>query len=111
MRIVLQRVSQASVTIDGKVNAAIEKGFLLLLGIEQEDDESDIDWLVKKVHQLRVFSDNEGKMNLSIQDVNGDIIVVSQFTLHANVKKGTRPSYIRAARPDKAIPLYEGRVD
>lgn len=107
MRIVLQRVSEASVTIDGKVNAAIQNGLLILLGVEDADDQTDIIWLVKKVLQLRIFSDSEGKMNLSVQDVQGDIIVVSQFTLHANVKKGTRPSYIKAARPEKAIPLYE----
>lgn len=107
MRIVLQRVSEASVTIDGKVNAAIQKGLLILLGVEQADEPADILWLVNKVLQLRIFSDSAGKMNLSIQDIQGDIIVVSQFTLHANVKKGTRPSYIKAARPEKAIPLYE----
>lgn len=107
MRIVLQRVSEASVTIDGKVNAAIQNGLLILLGVEEADDQTDIHWLVNKVLQLRIFSDSEGKMNLSVLDVQGDIIVVSQFTLHANVKKGTRPSYIKAARPEKAIPLYE----
>lgn len=107
MRIVLQRVKEASVTIDGQVKSSIGFGLLLLLGIETEDNQEDVDWLCKKVLELRIFSDADGKMNLSVQDVGGDIIVVSQFTLHANVKKGTRPSFIRAARPEVAIPLYE----
>lgn len=107
MRIILQRVKEASVTINGQVKSSIGLGLLLLLGIEAEDGQEDLDWLCKKVLELRIFNDAEGKMNLSVQDVGGDIIVVSQFTLHASVKKGTRPSFIRAARPEVAIPLYE----
>ncbi len=107
MRIVLQRVGEASVSIDGKLRASIAKGLLLLLGVESEDKQEDIDWLCKKVLGMRIFPDAEGKMNLSVKDVGGEIIVVSQFTLHANLKKGTRPSFIRAARPEEAIPLYE----
>ena len=107
MRIVLQRVSQASVTINDKIKSQIGKGYLILLGIEQDDHAVDVDWLCKKITQLRVFNDEEGKMNLSVQDINGDILVVSQFTLHAQSKKGNRPSFIKAARPETAIPLYE----
>ena len=107
MRVVIQRVSEASVTIDGKINAEIGKGLLILLGIENAHGQEDIDWLCKKISQLRIFGDEEGKMNLSIQDVNGAMIVVSQFTLHASTKKGNRPSYIKATKPDIAIPLYE----
>lgn len=107
MRIIIQRVSEASVTIDKKVKSSIKKGYLILLGIENEDGVPDIEWLCKKIVQLRIFSDEAGKMNLSIKEVDGDIIVVSQFTLHASTKKGNRPSYIRAARPETAIPLYE----
>ena len=107
MRIVLQRVSQASVTINDKIKSQIGKGYLILLGIEQDDHAVDVDWLCKKITQLRVFNDEEGKMNLSVQDINGDILVVSQFTLHAQSKKGNRPSFIKAARPEIAIPLYE----
>jgi len=110
MRILLQRVKEASVTIEEKINAQIGQGLLLFVGIEQEDAQEDIDWLCKKVLDLRIFSDNEGKMNHSIRDVEGDIIVVSQFTLHANIKKGTRPSFIKAARPEFAVPLYENFV-
>mgnify|MGYP000430039773 CR=1 FL=1 len=110
MRIILQRVKEASVTIEGKINAQIEQGLLLLVGIEPEDQQEDIDWLCKKVLDLRIFSDDEGKMNFSVRDVDGDLIVVSQFTLHANVKKGTRPSFIKAARPEIAIPLYQNFV-
>lgn len=107
MRIVLQRVSSASVRIEGEIVGAIEQGLLLLLGVEAADGQEDLDWLCKKVLQLRIFSDAEGKMNRSVQDVEGGILLISQFTLHANVKKGTRPSFIRSARPDTAIPLYE----
>ena len=107
MRVIIQRVSEASVTIDGKVNAKIGRGLLVLLGIEDADGQEDIEWLCKKISQLRIFSDSDGKMNLSVQDVGGEIIVVSQFTLHASTKKGNRPSYIQAAKPDVAIPLYE----
>jgi D-tyrosyl-tRNA(Tyr) deacylase len=111
MRVVIQRVSEASVTIEGKVNAEIGQGLLVLLGIENEDTQEDIDWLCKKVTNLRIFSDDEDKMNLSVLDIKGEIIVVSQFTLHASTKKGNRPSYIRAAKPDFAIPMYEKFTD
>lgn len=107
MRALIQRVSEASVTIDGVVSGEIKMGFLILLGIESEDSQEDINWLVKKISQLRIFSDSEGKMNLSLKDVSGSTLVVSQFTLHASTKKGNRPSYIKAARPEVAIPLYE----
>lgn len=107
MRVVLQRVSEASVTIDGKVNAEIKKGLLILLGIEHEDSEEDIEWLCGKIAKIRVFNDDNGIMNESLLQVNGDVIVVSQFTLHAGTKKGNRPSYIKAAKPDIAVPLYE----
>lgn len=107
MRIVLQRVTEASVTIDSNKHAAINKGMLILLGIEDTDDREDIEWLCGKISRLRVFDDAEGVMNLSIKDVEGEALVISQFTLHASTKKGNRPSYIRAARPETAIPLYE----
>jgi D-tyrosyl-tRNA(Tyr) deacylase len=111
MRIVLQRVSEASVTIDLKLYSKIDLGFLILLGIEEEDSQEDADWLIQKVANMRIFSDDEGKMNLSIQDVKGEFLVVSQFTLHASTKKGNRPSFIKAARPEQAIPLYEYFVE
>ena len=104
---VIQRVSEASVTIEQQVKGAIDTGLLVLLGIASEDNEEDIEWLVKKVINLRIFGDEEGKMNLSLNDVQGDILLISQFTLHASTKKGNRPSYIKAAKPDIAIPLYE----
>ena len=107
MRVVIQRVSSASVTIGGAVKSAIGTGLLVLLGIGHDDDESDIDYLVKKTAGLRIFNDSEGVMNLSVTDVGGDIIVVSQFTLMAQTRKGNRPSYIEAAGHEKAIPLYE----
>jgi D-tyrosyl-tRNA(Tyr) deacylase len=107
MRIVIQRVSEASVKIDGEIKSAIQIGFIVLLGIEIEDTTEDADYLIQKLINLRVFSDQDGKMNLSLTDVNGDILIVSQFTLHAVTKKGNRPSYIKAARPEQAIPLYE----
>lgn len=107
MRVVIQRVSQASVTIENKVNAEIGLGFLILLGIEEEDSQDDIDWLCGKVSRLRIFNDENGVMNRSLLEVEGDAIVVSQFTLHASTKKGNRPSYIKAAKPETAIPLYE----
>lgn len=107
MRALIQRVSEAKVVIDGKISGAIDQGLLILLGIEHEDEEGDADWLIKKISGLRIFSDNDGKMNLAISDVNGSFLVVSQFTLHASTKKGNRPSYIKAARPEQAIPLYE----
>ncbi len=107
MRVVIQRVSEASVTIDGKVKSHIRWGLLILLGIEPEDAGEDIEWLCKKIAALRIFSDEAGMMNLSVQDIAGEMIVVSQFTLHASTKKGNRPSFIRAARPEVAIPMYE----
>lgn len=110
MKVVIQRVSEASVTIDGAVKSKIGIGLLILLGIEDEDSQEDIDWLSAKIVKLRIFGDDAGVMNRSVQDVDGDIIVVSQFTLHAQTKKGNRPSYIKAAGPQIAIPLYEGFV-
>lgn len=107
MRVVIQRVSSASVTIDGACVSEIGQGFMILLGIETADDTNDADWLIGKIVQMRVFSDQDGKMNLSIQDIKGSFLVVSQFTLHALTAKGNRPSFIRAARPEQAIPLYE----
>ena len=107
MRTVIQRVSHASVTINGTVKSAIEKGLLVLVGVEDADTEEDIQWLCKKIVGLRVFDDEQGVMNKNIQDAEGDILVISQFTLFASTKKGNRPSYIRAAKPDISIPLYE----
>lgn len=107
MKVIIQRVSQASVTIDSKIVAEIQKGLLVLVGIEDADTQEDILWLTSKIANLRIFEDENEVMNLSIKDVNGDIIVVSQFTLHASTKKGNRPSYIKAAKPEIAIPLYE----
>lgn len=107
MRVLLQRVSKASVTIGATKKSRIGDGILLLLGIEREDGEKDIDWLIRKLLSLRIFEDESGKINLSILDVGGDALVVSQFTLHARVKKGTRPSFERAASPEIALPLYE----
>lgn len=107
MRVVIQRVKEASVTIDGKVKSSIGKGFLILLGVCNEDSHEDIDWLVKKIMGLRVFDDAQGVMNLDIRQVEGDLLVVSQFTLMASYKKGNRPSWIHAAGHDIAIPLYE----
>ncbi|MGB7841423.1 MAG: D-aminoacyl-tRNA deacylase [Salinimicrobium sp.] len=107
MRVVLQRVSEASVTIGGVKKAQIGEGLLLLLGIEEKDSEEDISWLCGKITKMRIFNDEEGVMNDSLLDSGGDAIVVSQFTLHANTKKGNRPSYIRAAKPEVAIPLYQ----
>jgi len=107
MRAVIQRVSEATVIIENEIISRIEIGLVILLGIEIEDTKEDADWLANKISALRIFSDSEGKMNNSILDVDGDVIVVSQFTLHAKTKKGNRPSYIKAARPEQAIPLYE----
>ena len=107
MRAVIQRVSKASVSVEGEVRAVIGNGVLVLLGIEEADAEQDIEWLAGKITRLRIFDDDEGVMNLSVKDVDGEVIVVSQFTLHASTKKGNRPSYIKAARPETAIPLYE----
>ncbi|MDF1816956.1 MAG: D-aminoacyl-tRNA deacylase [Verrucomicrobiales bacterium] len=107
MRVLLQRVSSASVTIGGTVKGKIGPGMLILLGIENADTQEDIDWLTRKILSLRIFEDADGKMNNSISDIDGEFLVVSQFTLHARVKKGTRPGFDRAARPEVAIPLYE----
>ncbi|WP_437398942.1 D-aminoacyl-tRNA deacylase [Flagellimonas lutimaris] len=111
MRTVLQRVSKASVTVDGKVISSIGNGLLVLLGIEDADNKDDIDWLANKIMNLRIFNDENDVMNRSVLDIEGDIIVVSQFTLHAQTKKGNRPSYIKAAKPDVAIPMYEAFVE
>jgi D-tyrosyl-tRNA(Tyr) deacylase len=110
MKIVLQRVSSAFVTIEHKVVADIQKGLVILVGIEDTDGQEDIDWLVGKITKIRIFNDEDQVMNLSVQDIDGEIIVVSQFTLHASTKKGNRPSYIKAAKPDVAIPLYENFI-
>ncbi len=107
MRVVVQRVSEASVSIDQSVVSQIGRGLLVLLGVESADTAEDADWLAAKLCQMRIFSDAEGKMNLSVQEIVGEVLVVSQFTLHASTKKGNRPSFIRAARPEQAIPLYE----
>lgn len=107
MRVLIQRVSSASVRVDNKIISSISSGLLLLLGIEDQDKKDDIIWLCKKISNLRIFNDGEGIMNHSLIDIEGEAIVVSQFTLHASTKKGNRPSYIRAARPEIAIPLYE----
>lgn len=107
MRVVVQRVKHASVTINGTVNGKINNGFLVLLGVQSTDSEQDVDYLVKKVTNLRIFSDENDKMNLSLKDVNGELLIVSQFTLYANCKEGNRPSFVEAAKPDIAVPLYE----
>ena len=107
MRTVIQRVTNASVTVESKVVAEIQKGLLVFVGIEEADSQEDLDWLVTKITQLRIFNDENEVMNLSVQDIDGDVLVVSQFTLHAATKKGNRPSYIKAAKPDFAIPMYE----
>ena len=107
MRAVIQRVTQASVSIGGRLKSRIGQGLLILIGIEESDGQEDIEWLSGKICRLRIFNDPDGVMNLSISDMNGEILVVSQFTLHASTKKGNRPSYIRSARPETAIPLYE----
>ena len=111
MRTVIQRVKEAYVDIEGERTASINHGLLILIGIEEADNIEDINWLAGKITRLRIFDDNDGTMNLSIQDCQGEIIVVSQFTLQASTKKGNRPSYIKAARPEVAIPLYEQFVD
>ena len=111
MRSLLQRVSSASVSVDEKTVASIQHGLLILLGIEEADDSSDIDWLSSKISQLRIFEDEAGKMNRSIQDVAGEVIVVSQFTLHASTKKGNRPSFLKAAPPAISEPLYRAFCD
>lgn len=111
MRAVLQRVTQASCTVDGDVTGAIENGFLVLLGIEDADTLEDLAWLAQKIIGMRVFSDENGMMNKALADVGGDILLISQFTLFASTKKGNRPGFTRAARPDAAIPLYEKMID
>ncbi|PKV49653.1 D-tyrosyl-tRNA(Tyr) deacylase [Aquimarina sp. MAR_2010_214] len=110
MRAVIQRVSEATVRVEGKIISNINQGLLILIGIEEKDSQEDIDWLSGKISRLRIFEDEAGVMNKSILDINGDAIVVSQFTLHANIKKGNRPSYIKAAKPEIAIPIYENFV-
>ncbi|MBV9988812.1 MAG: D-tyrosyl-tRNA(Tyr) deacylase [Chitinophagaceae bacterium] len=110
MRIVVQRVSEASVTVDGKITGAIGTGLLVLMGIEDADTDDDVTWLCNKIVNLRIFNDAEGVMNLGLKEVNGDILLVSQFTLHASTKKGNRPSYIRASKPETAIPMYEKMI-
>ena len=107
MKILIQRVSHASIEVEHTLHAQIKSGLLIFLGIEKDDDSSDVDYLVGKSAALRIFNDPNGKMNLSVQDVGGEALIVSQFTLHASTKKGNRPSYVKAARPEYAIPLYE----
>lgn len=107
MRVVIQRSKEASVKIDGRISGEIDHGLVILVGIEDGDEKQDADWLIGKIINLRIFGDELGKMNRSIKDVDGQFLVISQFTLHASTKKGNRPSYIRAAHPDKAIPLYD----
>lgn len=111
MRVVIQRVSHASVTIDGIVKSAIGKGMMILVGIGEEDGKADIDYLTKKITQLRIFDDENGVMNKSIQDVGGEILLISQFTLMAETRKGNRPSYIKAARPEISVPLYKSLIE
>ena len=111
MRVVIQRVKEASVSVQGVKISEIQKGLLILVGVETQDTQQDIDWLVAKVAKLRIFEDPHGAMNVSLQDIDADVIVVSQFTLHASTKKGNRPSFIKAAKPEVAIPLYQGFVD
>jgi D-tyrosyl-tRNA(Tyr) deacylase len=111
MRVLAQRVSQASVTIAGKLHASVENGMLVFVGIEETDTNDDAAWLAHKIASLRIFDDKEGIMNLSVNEIKGQVLVISQFTLHAKTKKGSRPSYIRAAHPDIAVPLYEYFID
>jgi D-aminoacyl-tRNA deacylase len=110
MRAVIQRVSHASVEIEGKIKSQINKGLLVLVGIEDADTKEDIEWLSLKIVNLRIFDDEQGVMNISVKDLNADILLVSQFTLHASTKKGNRPSYLRASKPDIAIPMYEKMI-
>ncbi len=107
MKIVIQRVSESSVKVDGNIVGAIQKGLMLLIGIDETDEQEDANWLVKKILDLRIFSDENDKLNLSVTDIHGEILCISQFTLIADYKKGNRPSFIKAAKPDKAIPLFE----
>ena len=111
MRVIIQRVSEGSVTINNTVHNSIEQGFVILAGFEESDTEDDLLWIAKKIVDMRIFSDSEGKMNLSIQDVGGEILLISQFTLFASTKKGNRPSFIRSAKPDIAISLYEKFIE
>jgi len=110
MKVVIQRVSKASVKVQGKITGEINEGILILLGVEDADSDEDIQWLSNKIANLRIFNDNEGVMNRSVIDINGDILLVSQFTLHASTRKGNRPSYIKASKPGFAIPLYEKMI-
>jgi D-aminoacyl-tRNA deacylase len=110
MRTLIQRVTKASVTINGQIKSSIGSGLLILIGIEETDTSEDIQWLSQKITQLRIFNDANGVMNLSVKDIDGEILAISQFTLHAATKKGNRPSYIRAAKPEIAIPLYEAMI-
>ncbi len=110
MRAVIQRVTKASVTIDGKINGSINLGLLVFLGIEDSDNEEDIEWLSNKIVNLRIFNDDAGVMNRSVLEMQGEILLISQFTLHASTKKGNRPSYIKASKPDIAIPIYERMI-
>lgn len=107
MKIVIQRVSEASVKVDGKIVGEIGKGLMLLVGIDENDEKTDVDWLVQKVLHLRIFGDEDDKLNLSVKDISGEILCISQFTLIADYKKGNRPSFIKAAKPDKAVPLFD----
>lgn len=111
MKVVIQRVTDASILINGSIERSMKKGFVVLLGISELDTEEDIDWLIAKITKLRVFGDEEGKMNLNLSDIKGSMLIVSQFTLYASTKKGNRPSFIHAAKPDEAIPLYELFLD
>lgn len=110
MKVVIQRVLHASVTIDKAVHSAIDRGLMVLLGIEDEDNDEDVRWLSQKITQLRIFNDADGIMNLSVKDIAGEVLLVSQFTLHASTKKGNRPSYIKASKPTVAVPLYEQMI-
>ena len=110
MRVVIQRVSEASVKIDGQIKGEIQQGLLILVGIEEQDAQEDVQWLSSKIIGMRIFSDEAGKMNLSVKEVRGNILLISQFTLHASIKKGNRPSFIKAARPEQAIPLYQSFI-
>lgn len=107
MRVVIQRVSEASVTVEGKITVSIRKGLLVFAGIEDADNDADIEWISAKIVNLRIFGDEDGVMNISVKDSGGDILLVSQFTLHASTKKGNRPSYIKASKPEFAVPIYE----
>jgi D-tyrosyl-tRNA(Tyr) deacylase len=111
MRIVIQRVKDASVRVNGTLSGSIKKGLLVLVGIHESDSDEQLEWCCRKIPKLRIFNDNEGKMNLSVMDINGEILIVSQFTLYGNIKKGTRPSFIEAARPEKAERMYNQMID